>query len=320
MELSEVQHPSKKLLTMDQATILGVLESHKHPFMLVGVIAHRWMGCASGVDEGFDIVLRNDQLKTIVIDIINTGLWSPFDAAAEREIFEAYPSNKKERKEETYARQMLLNHCCDADAVLQRTNPQDARFEYLRIWSEDTYHIKVDQCPVIEVPDIYPWNCCLVEEELHPAARRDDGWWYGPYTLDGAKAAGRSIFGPVIPVEGPKNSSPIFIPRIPAYLDTLVSQAMRCQKSKPQLHSFAQWQIRNLTRYLYLEVPHQRDVILFQVEEETESYLQDYFKRYKRKPHTLFLGEKESARTVVVNVWDPKTFPEEYRKRWIKSS
>jgi hypothetical protein len=86
------------------------------------------------------------------------------------------------------------------------------------------------------------------------------------------------------------------------------------------LHSFAQWQIRNLTRYLYLEVPHQRDVILFQVEEETESYLQDYFKRYKRKPHTLFLGEKESARTVLVNVWDPNTFPEEYRKRWIKSS
>jgi len=73
MELSEVQHPSKKLLTMDQATILGVLESYKHPFMLVGVIAHRWMGCASGVDEGFDIGPPNDQLKTIVVDIINTG-------------------------------------------------------------------------------------------------------------------------------------------------------------------------------------------------------------------------------------------------------
>jgi len=109
-----------------------------------------------------------------------------------------------------------------------------------------------------------------VEEELHP--QRDETMlWYGPYTLDGAKAAGRSIFGPVIPVEGLKNSSPIFIPRIPAYLDTLVSQAMRCQKSKPQLHSFAQWQIRNLTRYLYLEVPTPQRDVFSPVEEETEA-------------------------------------------------
>jgi hypothetical protein len=318
MGLSEVQHPSKKLLAMDQATILGVLKSDKHLFMLVVVITHRWMGCASGVDEGFDIVFRNNQLKAIIVDTVNTGHWSLFDAAAERKIFEAYLSNKKERRDETYARQMLLNHCCDADAVLQRTNLQDARFEYLRIWSEDTYHIKVDQCPVIEVPDIYPWNCYLVEEELHPAARRDDGWWYGPYTLDGAKAAGRSIFGPVVPVEGLKNSSPIFTPRIHAYLDTLASQVMRCQKSKPQLHSFAQWQIRNLTRYLYLDVPHQRDVILFQVEEETESYLQTTSSatRGNRIPYS-------SVRRARGQLWSMFGILKSFQKnigRWIKSS
>ena len=46
--------------------IFDVRYVYKHPFVLFSHVTHRWMGCASCVDEGFATVMRDGQLNAIV--------------------------------------------------------------------------------------------------------------------------------------------------------------------------------------------------------------------------------------------------------------
>jgi hypothetical protein len=286
--------------------IFNVLDIYKHPFVLVGQVAHRWMGCASCVDGAFDIVLRNDQLDVIVTDLIKTGHWILFDPHRERQILE---SDSFRPRSELHEHEMLLKYLCDADTVLRQVDLEGLRFEYLRIWSEETYQIKVDDCSFVEVPELHPWSPFLVENEFHPAIQRKDGWWYGPSTLDKASDRYR-IFSTIFPrAKGPNNHSPICILSIPTYLDALVYHMTHYKISKPELYSIADWQIGNLTSYLYLELPHQKDALLFQIEAKTEDYMQPYLERY-----TVLNETKE---IVLVNDWDPMSFPECIRKTWV---
>jgi hypothetical protein len=297
--------------------IFDVLKTYQHPFILVGATAHRWMGCAGCAGEGFDIVIRSAQLKSIVTDIIETGHWTIFDSKTEWEIFESEIYHKTPEIHNVRERKVLLDYCCDADAVLRSVDFQGG-FEYLRLWSEDTYRINIDQGSFVEVPTLHAWNCLLVEEEHHPAIQRDDSWWYGPYILSKADDRHPICIPDLLPpAKGLTNSSPIFIPRIPSYLDALVHHKTLYKDSKPGLSSIADWQIRNLTRYLYLELSHQKNAILFQVEAETEDYLQPYLERYKRKPRYHLTKEKEM---ILVKEWDPKTYPEDVRGSWDQCS
>jgi hypothetical protein len=293
--------------------IFDVLNKYKHPFVLVGLVAHRWMGCASHVDEGFDIVLRNDQLNMIVADLIETGHWSLFDPHKKRQIFETDILQSIQESEEYD----LVKHLCEADTVLRQFDLDGFQFEYLRIWSEETYQIKVDDCAFVEVPELNPMNNFLVEKEFHPAIDRTDGWWYGPRILDKEVTAENRyrIFSTVYKrAKGAQNPSSIFILSIPEYLDALVYHKTHYEISKPKLSFIASWQIRCLTRYLFLEVPHQKNSILFQVEAETENYMQPYLDRWKRRPILVMTDAKESMH---VNVWDPESYPEEFRRKWI---
>ena len=202
--------------------------------------------------------------------------------------------------------------------ALKAVDLEGLGFEYLRIWSEETYKIKVDHSSFVEVPELHPWSPFLAEKEHHPAILRTHGWWYGPSTLD--KAYDRyPIFSPIIlRAKGPQNSSPTFVLSILTYLDALVYHKTHCEISKPELASIADWQIRNLVRYLYLELPHQKNSILFQVEAETENYMQPYLERYKRKPRYHLIGNTQEL--MLVNDWDPKSFPDEIMRRWTTCS
>ena len=65
--------------------------------------------------------------------------------------------------------------------ILQRNDIRNQNgYSLLSLWSESTYGIKVDECAIVEVPDMYPCQPILVEEFWHPAASREDGWLYGP--------------------------------------------------------------------------------------------------------------------------------------------
>lgn len=281
-----------------------VLKRHEHPFILVGTASSRWMGSRGCFDKAFDIVVRNHQLTDIVHDLIQTGHWVAFDTQAARQEMESTDSHHHQR---------YLNHCFEADAVLDRVDQHDNAFARLRLWSEHSYHIGVDECPLVEVPNLYAWNPFLVEEIYHPASNRNDGWWYGPDTL--TNRGERELILPNLPRgKSADNTTPIFIPSIPAFLDALVDQIRLYKEGcKPALAFYAGWQLDNLTRYLYLELPHQKNRILFEVEVRNDGYLEQHFRNYKRKP--FYVIDMESRQPVLANVWDPDSYPASSRRR-----
>ncbi|KAI9740075.1 MAG: hypothetical protein M1818_004826 [Claussenomyces sp. TS43310] len=264
--------------------IFHILKTYEHPFVLVGLLAHRWMGCAGIPEEGFDMVIRAHQLPAIVVDLVKTGRWALVDADLERGRA-AYQYVHGGLSNEAHVAERWFEHCCDADTVLRRVGSTRIPFEYLLLWSDETYKINIDTCPFVEVPELFSYTHFLVEEEQHPAYLQDNVSFWNPRLLSRAEEDGyRVIFENLPPTRGPSISSPILIPSIPAFLDALVYHTTRYKSSKPQLQALSECLIYNLTRYMYLEIPPQSNTILFQVEAETERYLEAHFARYKRKP------------------------------------
>jgi hypothetical protein len=127
----------------DEGTIdhvFDVLNKYEHPFVLVGHVAHRWMGCDSCVDEGFDLVIRKNQMNSIVASLIETGHWAMFNCREELRIFESDPAWPLS---ENGGYRMLLLYLCDADVVLRNVDLDGFRFEYMRVWSDEKYHIDI---------------------------------------------------------------------------------------------------------------------------------------------------------------------------------
>ncbi|OBT56947.1 hypothetical protein VE04_03193 [Pseudogymnoascus sp. 24MN13] len=288
--------------------VLDILDKYSHPFILVGHVALRWMGCSSSVDAGFDLVLRTSQFPAIVTSLVETGFWTIFDGVKTLEVFK---SDAAWQDLENIEERMLIEYLCDADTVLKWEGIEGIGFSYMRLWTEEAYHINIDACPLVEVPELYPWNPFLVEEEFHPALRRDDGWFYGPRILDDAAAnsGADGIFNTIYQrTKGAGNTSPINILSIPAYLDALVYHTAHYTTFKLGLASVADVQINNLTKDLFLELPHQMSPLLFQVDTETENYLHPYFAGWKRMPRYVMSLSKGR---VPVNAWDPESYPED---------
>lgn len=293
--------------------VFDILSNHKQPFILVGILAHRWMGCAAGADEGFDLLIRDSQLSTIATELRATGLWALFDPASEVEDYRSNPLK------DDHGRELLVKSCNDADVALEYTGTLEVQFNYLRLWSDTTYKMMVDdEDHFIEVPELNPWNVVLVEEEMHPAISRHDGWWYGPAILSNQDHHPKHIFSTVWPrAKGPVITMPLLIPKVIVYLDTLVCQEKNYRISKPGLASVAQWQIGNLVRYLYLDLPHQKHALLFQLGWEAENYMESYLGRYKRKPfYVMSSSNSIEGRPVLVKKEDPESYPESFKNEW----
>jgi hypothetical protein len=281
--------------------VIDILAYYDHPMILVGRAAHRWMGSAGARTSSCDLLIRNNELEKIASSLVETGQWVFHDTDAQNDKHSS-PLNSEE---------------CWGDVVLRRLGPhQEIEYHHLNLWSEITYHMNVEDCPVVEVPDVYPWHHLLVEESWHPAVGREDGWWFGPCLHPQTKIGGLSeratrstVFPEGLPrgISSSKNYS-ILIPRIPAYLDALIYHATRYKFSKPALASSASWQIRNLTRYLYLELPHQQLPLLIELEED--EFMEKYLQNFTRKPFYVYRkgpdGELEATR---VKEWDPTSYP-----------
>lgn len=274
--------------------ICPVLRAHNHPLIAVGLVAHRWMGARGFTDYPIiDILLRNSQLHSITSDMVRTGHWKAFDAQQ----LQALPMCSE------------LGQLREADMVLERTHHETLQIYYLRFWSEETYRINIDSCLLIEVPDVYAWRPYLIEEEYHPAISRKDGWWFGP---DIRPKPTDCIF-PTLPHGKPLGSSEqIFIPSIPTFIQAMWSQQLDYAKSKPELARYASWFIRNLTRYLYLEVSPRRHAIVFQLDEPYDAMMEEYVAKYTRKPRIVSVSPEKA---VQVQEWDPTTYPPEYLSR-----
>jgi hypothetical protein len=280
--------------------VAEILASHDHPFILVGRSTPRWMGYEGMIDSVCDILIRNSVLVNVASNLVETGHWRFHD-----------PGPYTHLDPDAYTE-------CEADLVLQRIDMRDDKeYQYLCLWSETTYHISVDDCPLVEVPDVYPWHGILVEEKWHPAIDRENGWWFGPRLHPDTsvsnlpeRATQKIIFSKELPRGlSPSKNYQVFVPRIPAYLDAMIYHATRYEQSKPALASNAHWQIQNLTRCLYLELPHQQLPLL--IELEGYEYMENYLQRFVRKPRFVYRTapgtEFEATR---VKEWDPTSFPD----------
>lgn len=312
-------------ITPDLTTsILTVLKKFSHPCILVGQAAHRWMGCGGCVDDAIDLLVRDDQFELITAAFIDSGHWASFNARSKRaskmaalllselEDHEQHrpqggledsqqPGDTEKLEVESFRDFSFFNRCCDADQALQQTvdSTQNWPFNYLRLWSEQTFHFKVDGAMLLPIPALFHGQPLLAETDFHPTSNRTDGWNFGPAKLSNMNTAHYTVCK--------ADDRNLFIPTIPSYLDALVYHKTRYTNTKPSLAFISQWQIRNLTRYLYLELPQLRNHILFEVEGSTERFLEKYFNNYKRKPFYVLSKEGE---LVLVERHRPESYPE----------
>jgi hypothetical protein len=269
------------------------------------------MGSAGMMNDTCDLLVRNSALESIASNLVETGHWEVHTPGPE-ELVPTSPLDKT-----------------DADLVLRRTEiKHQSEYQYLSLWSETTYRITVDSCPVVEVPNIYPWYKILIEEKWHPAIDRG-GWWYGPHLHPNTKvtnlpecATQPTIFSKWLPRrKSASNNYPVYVPSLPAYIDALIYHATHYKRSKSGLASISSWQIDNLTRYLYLELPHQQLPLLIELEEDL--FMEDYLRRYRRKPRFVYRvapGSENELEATRVNDWDPTSFPDWCgTMEWLKS-
>jgi hypothetical protein len=257
--------------------VVDIITSHNHPVVLVGSSAQRWMGSAGCLTTVCDLLIKDSALQSIGAALVQSGHWRRASPPSQSSLgVHDEPSELK-----------------DSDFELELTKIEDENeYAHLCLWSGSTYHINLDDCPFIEVPDFYPWYKCLIEEKWHPClgTDREDGWWYGPRLVASTKqpnlpeqAVAPPTFHPKLPRgKSPSNPHPIFIPSLPAYMDALVYHTTHYRKSKEELALDATWIVGNLVRYLYLELPHQQLLLLMEMEED--GYIEEYLKDYKRKP------------------------------------
>lgn len=259
--------------------VLDVLASYDHPFILLGTAAQRWMGAPGILRNTCDILIRDTSLDNIDAALVSTGHWTIHDPHTDDD---------------------ADHHLCpeyDADLVLLRhTVSSDDEFHLLCLWTESTYCINVDDCETVEVPDVYPWQSMLIESSWHPALHRDDGWWFGPFLHPDIhtvyphlpqRAAAPGPFFPSLPRgRSARNTQKIFVPSLGPYLDALVYHKRWYQESKLGLVASSLVQIRNLTRYLYLELDGQKFALLMVMEED--EFMEKYLKGYKRKPFFVY--------------------------------
>ncbi|OAL53586.1 hypothetical protein IQ07DRAFT_608935 [Pyrenochaeta sp. DS3sAY3a] len=276
--------------------ICPVFRTYNHPLILVGMVAHRWMGSRGFSDHTtIDVLLRNGQLHSITSDLVRTGHWEKCDVQELERLLE-------NDETDLIPKDLELALLGEADVVLERTHHDRHQIYYMRFWSEETYRIKIDSCSLVEVPDVYAWNSYLMEEEYHPAIDRTDGWWFGP----DIRPKPTDCILPTLPHGKPLGSSErIFIPSIPTFIQALWAQHVELADSKPQSASIAKWFIRNLTRYLYLEVSPKRHAIAFQLDNPYDVMMEEYELNYKRKPMVIAYA----GHAIEVKVWDPSTYP-----------
>jgi hypothetical protein len=283
--------------------VFEIMASHNHPVIMVGRSAHRWMGALGFLVTNCDFLIRNSALESIASSLVRTGHWEVHEIGLDATVHPLPPDNNT------------------TDLVLRRTEKQDRdEIQYLSLWSETTYRISVDCCPLVEVPDFYPWHPILVEEKWHPAIDQG-GWWYGPRLHWNTKVFDPpetitglcKYFGGLPRGKSPTNNHTVHVPSLPTYLDALIYHDTHYHHSKPDLASESSWEIRNLTRYLYLELPHQQSRPLIELKEH--EYMKNYLQKYVHiRKHCwvrrVVPGNEMELKSVRVKEWDPTSFPE----------
>ncbi|KAF2442007.1 hypothetical protein P171DRAFT_327385, partial [Karstenula rhodostoma CBS 690.94] len=262
--------------------VLDILRSHQHPCIILGCNAHRWMGSTGMCSRTCDMLIRDYQLESIAAKLVETNRWERIDLGLSPVSY------------------TVPHSANDAEVILRKTTvDHDSMYtgfelNMLCLWSEATYRIQVDDCPTIEVPDFHCANNVLMEEKWHPATERTNVSWYGPCPYENSTIQNipewrtrQPLFTKGYPRgKSPSHNTPIFVPSLPNYLDALIYHVTHYKESRRGLSSESSWQIRNLTRYLYLELSHQQLPLLIELEEY--EFMEEYLRAFVRKPRFVY--------------------------------
>ncbi|KAI5928809.1 hypothetical protein F4810DRAFT_717350 [Camillea tinctor] len=253
--------------------VRAMLEYIDHPFILVGNSAACWVQPDSSTSPIIDLLISTSKLDHFVNLLTMVGQWdqptsmSDVKAAVGRG---PVPESK------------LWKLHRDADVLLQRPQLGDKPSVFLRLWSEDTYHLSIKQQTVTQAHTIQgrvyanPWR----------------SWNYNSNSKTDQKVL-RNRHSTVTDTSDGNilMADKVFIPTLPALVDALVYQHLHLSDTKDLLSSDADSLIKRLTGHYNLDVPETGALLLAAVEPATKNYLEPYFEQFER-PRTLYVPKR----------------------------
>lgn len=261
---------------------LDIFERHVHPFIVVGVVATTWCSSNSMPGSEIDLLLKSSAIPSIVDDLVASGEWAP-----------CKNPYTQQRLEGALVGDTHDNTTAISDTWLVTCKPgyfHPLGFRHLRLWPEELYHLSAD-CHKIQIPDIYPVQKVLLEEEYH----RDPHGRFGPCRLSVLEAASE----PILQSEECRfrKSSPVamFIPRIEDHLNALLDQLREEIISGKKCGNMPSWHIRNFIRYHVWDWPPASAWLLDnKIHHRNDKAMRHELQRYVRKQlcmHDRVLGQ-----------------------------
>ncbi|KAK6502803.1 hypothetical protein TWF481_007848 [Arthrobotrys musiformis] len=203
-----------------------------------------------------DLLIKDSQFDSIQADIKASELFEKVDQHSGARLSDEYVQNSVPRFFSKTAK------CSDTS--------------FVNLWSEDVYKLKIDDAELMQVEGLTVLNPHVLDErftripetiELSPEKLRSHGC---------STISKRAFRG-----------AKFFIPSIPALCSALLSQAEYHRQNSKSKVSRPLHQLENLIRYLYLDNPAHRDLILPLLGCHSDS-MGELIRRYKRKPHVVF--------------------------------
>ncbi|KAI0603234.1 hypothetical protein F4775DRAFT_598347 [Biscogniauxia sp. FL1348] len=244
--------------------VRAMLEYLDHPFIMVSDSAARWVQPDESTNPTVDMLVSTSKLDYLVELLTTVGQWDQLTSMTDDVKAAAGP--------ETTSLEMLQRN---ADVLLQKKQLGDEPSVFLRLWSEDTYHLPISQHSITEAHAIQgrvyadpwrPWKYCSdMETDAELLAHcHDTETTSSEYPLTVADK--------------------VFIPTLPALMDASVFQRSHLGETKSLLCSDADGLIRRLTEQYSLDRPEAGALLLDVVKPETQDYLKPYFERFERAP------------------------------------
>ncbi|MCJ1405655.1 hypothetical protein MMC11_008884 [Xylographa trunciseda] len=228
------------------------------PIILVEDGAMRWMGLRLCPEENLDLLVRNSQADSILTGLLATGCFERVDQEIGYRFGDAYTKQ--------------IPRLCD-----MRCDP--GFFTCVSLWPEAIYMLEVEAAELVAVKDIHAWNVNLAEKRF--ATVPETAYLTAPARIqEGTR---------VLPwIMSSSTDVPIFVPSIPkicdAVLDQLRYRTTHAEDFPGNRNNRPAYHLSNFVRYVYLERPSQRGLLLPLWAERNRAEMEQRVNAFKRKP------------------------------------
>jgi hypothetical protein len=147
------------------------------------------------------------------------------------------------------------------------------------LWTESIYKLRVNEAELMRVPDIQAQNPYLVDERFATVPSTQ------ALTRDARLASQVRLLPWVL---SSSKGAPIYVPSVPKLCDAISDQysyrTTDPENKRPRSGDRPKYHLQNLIRYLYLELPSQRETLLPLLAERNKAEMDKLITNYKRKP------------------------------------